>query len=103
VLVAYTDGCVKACVSDVKSGSKGAVSLVARQTSGPLLYRNGSYGSPVPTRNGGGTPTTGAGAGTAGGAKAGTGSLAATGGTPLLAALALALLGGGIWLRRRRT
>jgi YD repeat-containing protein len=43
VLVAYADGCVEACVTDPTSKSKGAVDMVMRQTSGPLLYVKGSY------------------------------------------------------------
>jgi len=38
VLVAYSDGCVGTCVTDVKSASKGAVDMVMRQTTGPFLY-----------------------------------------------------------------
>lgn len=39
VLVAYADGCVKACITNPRSGSTTAVDMVMRQTSGPLLYR----------------------------------------------------------------
>jgi YD repeat-containing protein len=44
VLVAYTDGCVGACVTHASSGSTDAVSMVMRQTSGPLLYRRPHLG-----------------------------------------------------------
>ncbi len=99
VLVAYSDGCVAACDKDVKSASKGAVSMVARQTGGPLLYASAAApvvqkpvtkpGNPVVPA----TPVT---------APATKPALAATGGAPVLAALALVLLGGGLYLRRRR-
>ena len=38
VLVAYSDGCVGDCVTNAQSGSKGAISMVMRQLTGPLLY-----------------------------------------------------------------
>ena len=38
VLVAYSDGCVGDCVTNTSSGSKGAISMVMRQLTGPLLY-----------------------------------------------------------------
>ena len=99
VLVAYADGCVNACVDDAKSGSKGAVDMVMRQTGGPLLYAKGSYApveAPVktPTSSGG---SSGTGSGTGSGS-----SLAATGGAPALAVLALVLLAGAYLVRRRR-
>ena len=98
VLVAYSDGCVAACVTDKKSGSKGAVSMVARQSSGPFLRGALTPAKPVtkpatapqqpqPPA----TPPTGG------------GTLAATGGKPLLAGVALALLTGAALVRRRRT
>jgi hypothetical protein len=100
VLVAYSDGCIDGCVADAKSGSKGAKSMVMRQTSGPLLYVKGSVPPPAvppvtpPKTGGGGKPTTSGNGG---------GSLAATGGAPALAGLALLLLGGAYVLRRRRS
>ncbi|MDP9183528.1 MAG: glycoside hydrolase [Actinomycetota bacterium] len=42
VLVAYTDGCVGACVDNGKP-SKDHVNMVMRQTSGPLLIAKGRY------------------------------------------------------------
>jgi MYXO-CTERM domain-containing protein len=103
VLVAYADGCVGACVTDPKSGSKGAVDMVMRQTSGPLLLRDGAYDAPVAVApqhpTGTATPPKAPQPVT----HAGGGSLAATGGAPALAALALVLLGGAFWLRRRRS
>ncbi|MGB8651584.1 MAG: sialidase family protein, partial [Mycobacteriales bacterium] len=50
VLVAYADGCTGACVTDRSSGSKGAVDMVMRQSSGPLLYVH--RGAPAPARAG---------------------------------------------------
>jgi hypothetical protein len=101
VLVAWTDGCTKTCVGDVKSGSKGAVSMLTRQTGGPLLYAKGSVAipggaapgkttAPPPARAPGGTVSQPG------------GSLAATGGAPLVAGLALLVLVGGVALRRMR-
>lgn len=98
VLVAYSDGCVKACVTDTKSGSKGAISKVLRQTSGPLLYAKGTYPTVVkpvtkpvtPPVTAPTTPSTGS------------GSLAATGGAPALALVSLLMVGGALVLRRRR-
>jgi hypothetical protein len=94
VLVAYTDGCVELCIGDRLSASHSGVSMVARQTSGPLLYRSRAVPVGAPGKTGVGAPPnrpTGAGAG-----------LAATGGAPLLAGLALLLLAGGAVLARRR-
>jgi hypothetical protein len=42
VLVAYTDGCVDACVRGA-GPSTSHVSMVMRQSSGPLLYAKGRY------------------------------------------------------------
>ena len=102
VLVAYADGCVSACVDEVTSGSKGAVDMVMRQTSGPLLYRKGSYREAVTTPvRGGAAPVTGTVGTTGAPSTAGGSSLAATGGAPLAAALGLLVLGGALLLRRR--
>jgi len=100
VLVAYSDGCVDACDTDLVSGSKGARSMVMRQASGPLLYRSSSVAPPVRTPVKGGPPPTTSGPGKPG--KPG-GSLAATGGAPAVAVLALVLLGGAYLVRRRQT
>jgi hypothetical protein len=97
VLVAYSDGCVAACVNDTKSGSKGAASFVLRQTGGSLLYATDAM-PPVVTD----PVTPPAGPPSASGSH-GTGGLAATGGTPALAVLALVLLSAAALLRRRRT
>ena len=99
VLVAYTDGCVTACITDPKNTTKSAISKVLRQTSGPLLYAKGAYPTKVvkpvtkpvtpvtqPTK-----PTTGGGV-----------PLAATGGAPVLALISLLMVGGALVLRRRR-
>jgi hypothetical protein len=100
VLVAYTDGCVAACVTDPKNTVKSGVSKVLRQTTGPLLYAKGAYPTkvtkpatkpvttPVTTPT---TPSTG-----------NSGALAATGGAPALALVSLLLVGGALVLRRRR-
>ncbi|MDX6217771.1 MAG: hypothetical protein QOG99_3355 [Frankiales bacterium] len=99
VLVAYTDGCTKACITDKTSGGKGGVSMVARQVSGPSLYAHETLSAPVTTpgrpttRGTGPTPTTS----TPGGA------LAATGGAPLVAVLALLVLGCAAAVRRARS
>ena len=95
VLVAYSDGCVAACVKDKASGSKGAVSLVLRQTGGPLLYASSRAAKPVtPVAR----PVT---APVAKPVSTGGGSLAATGGAPALALLGLLGLGGALVVRRR--
>ncbi|MCU1595963.1 MAG: hypothetical protein JWO12_3355, partial [Frankiales bacterium] len=41
VLVAYSDGCVKACIGNKLSGSTTAEDFVMRQISGPLLFAKG--------------------------------------------------------------
>ena len=97
VLVAYTDGCVKLCVTDAAGVSHSGISMVARQTSGPLLYAKASGPLPVTvpphtTPGSAQTPSTS----TAGGA------LAATGGAPALAGLALLALVAGALAGRRR-
>jgi hypothetical protein len=98
VLVAYSDGCVKACVTDTLSGSKGAVSMVARQVSGPSLHANETLSAPLTAP---GRPTTpGTGPTRAGSRPAG--PLAATGGAPLAAVLALLVLACGAAVRRAR-
>jgi hypothetical protein len=46
VLVAYTDGCVEACITGSGKGKKAStahLNKVMRQTSGPLLYVKGHY------------------------------------------------------------
>lgn len=96
VLVAYSDGCIKACVTNKLSGSNTAQDFVMRQTSGPLLYAKGTY-APVSAPERPSRPVAKP------VASPGHGSLAATGGAPGLAALALLLLlGSGLHLRRRR-
>ena len=95
VLVAYTDGCVAACVDDAASTKRSNTSMVARQTGGPFLYR-AAPGQEAPATSG--TPST-AGGPAAGGSG---GALAATGGAPLLAAAALLLLVAAGVLRRGR-
>jgi hypothetical protein len=95
VLVAYTDGCVKLCVTDTAGVSHSGISMVARQTGGPLLYAKASGPRPVtvPPHT---TPGSGPTPSPAGGA------LAATGGTPALAGLALLVLATGAVAVRRR-
>ncbi|MBW8822344.1 MAG: exo-alpha-sialidase, partial [Streptomyces sp.] len=97
VLVAYTDGCVALCVTNVAGISHSGISMVARQTGGPRLYRSASSTPPVslPRRDGSGSSSApGAGAG---------GALAATGGSTALAGLAVLLLGtAAVVVRRRR-
>jgi len=96
VLVAYTDGCVGDCVDNPLSTKRSDTSMVARQVSGPLLYRTAPPS--VSPSNGGTAPT----ASTPSGGRSG-GALAATGGTPLLAGAAVVLLASGaVALRRRR-
>ena len=96
VLVAYSDGCVDACVSNAASGSKGAVDFVLRQASGPLLYApKTAGGGTVDKAPSGSTPQ-------APPAAAPGGSLAATGASALLGILALLLVGAGLVLRRSR-
>ncbi len=96
VLVAYSDGCVGACVTNPTKGSAGAVDMVMRQATGPLLYRSGGVAPPAVVPGGHGTP------GAAGSAPAPAGgSLAATGGADTVAAIALALLGCAFVVRRR--
>jgi len=113
VLVAYSDGCVGTCVTDVESASQGAVDMVMRQTTGPFLYA-AAVDKPTVRRPsshlpGGGIPGssstfrgTATSAGIAAGASSSSGLLAATGANPMLAAGALVLLGVGGVLRRRR-
>lgn len=96
VLVSYSDGCVNACVTDTKSGSKGAITKVLRQTSGPLLYAKAASTTPV-TRTGVKPVTPPVTAPSTGGP-----ALAATGGAPALAVVSLLLVGGALVLRRRR-
>ena len=99
VLVAYSDGCVAACVTDKKSGSKGAISMVARQSTGPFLRAATVVpakpvtkpATPPQQPQTPATPTAG-----------GTGTLATTGGAPAVAGLALLLLTGAALVRRRR-
>lgn len=43
VLVALADGCTGPCEEDAKAASRGAVDLLVRQTSGPLLRVKGTY------------------------------------------------------------
>lgn len=93
VLVAYTDGCVKECVTDPASLKKSNISMVARQTSGPSLYE-GTVAAPVSNPGGGSTPVPSR--------PAAGGHLAATGGRPLLAGLAVLLLASGAVVVRRR-
>ncbi|MCU1600935.1 MAG: hypothetical protein JWO22_1644 [Frankiales bacterium] len=99
VLVAYTDGCTKLCVTDKAVASRSGISMVARQVSGPTLYRAATLTTPPvgapPVKVPGTTPAPG----TAGNHS----GLAATGGTPLLAGLALLLLTVGAAVRRGRT
>ncbi len=113
VLVAYSDGCVGACKTDVKSGSKGAVDMVMRQSTGPFLYAAAVHkptvrrpSSQLPGARSPGRFSTPGGTGSSAGVAAGTsrssGLLAATGANPMLATGALVLLGVGGVLRRRR-
>ncbi|MCW2673848.1 MAG: hypothetical protein JWP14_2437 [Frankiales bacterium] len=97
VLVAYTDGCVKLCVSDPAGVSHSGISMVARQTGGPLLYAKGSSALPVAV-----PPRTSPGAGQTPSTATPGGALAATGGTPALAGLALLVLAIGALVARRR-
>ncbi|MCU1589864.1 MAG: hypothetical protein JWP11_1120 [Frankiales bacterium] len=103
VLVAYSDGCKAACITDLKSGSSGAEDFVLRQSGGPLLYAS-SAAAAKPVTAVGGTPpdtaagpTAGAGSGTSGNRLAATGLGA---GLPMAALLLVA--GALILLRRRR-
>lgn len=99
VLVAYTDGCTKLCVTDKAVASRSGISMVARQVSGPTLLRGTTLTTPpVVVTPPGKTPGTGT-----PGATGSPGGLAATGGTPLLAGLALLLLAAGALVRRHRT
>ena len=97
VLVAFSDGCVELCVSNALSGSKGALSLVARQSSGPSLYADKTLAPAAPPAAG---PAPGNPPGQAPASPGG--GLAATGGTPVLAGLSLlALVSAGVLVRRR--
>jgi len=102
VLVAYSDGCIDACTSDVKSLSKGAEDFILRQTGGPSLYAASTLAAKpvqaVGTAPGGtgsvsSAPTTAAGPAQ---------RLAATGLGAALPASALLLVGGALVLLRRR-
>jgi hypothetical protein len=99
VLVAYSDGCVKLCIANVTSVSKGAVDMVMRQITGPLLYAKAAAITPpvvVPPRAVPPAIAPGSKPGT------GTGALAATGGAPGLALAAVLLLGAAFGIRRFR-
>ncbi|MHB8507173.1 MAG: hypothetical protein ACYDGR_00800 [Candidatus Dormibacteria bacterium] len=98
VLAAYSVGCSGACVTDPKSGSKGAVDMVMRQASGPRLYPGPADSATTPVSTPTATPPNVVGIPNTSAApplRAGV-DLA-------LATLVLLLLGGAYLVRRRRT
>ncbi|MCA1710422.1 MAG: glycoside hydrolase [Actinobacteria bacterium] len=103
VLIGYADGCINACVTgtSVAENKQNALGVIARQTSGPLLFA-ASTRAATPTRINPATPT--APDAPAAPAPSAGGNLAATGLGALTPTGALALLlVAGYAVRRRRT